>query len=166
MSFFCRFAVWCYLPRFVRRLCSNGSSKSFGKLCWTPLREQLFYLHWMTRVWVWSIISLFLTLLLFYLSACPPPPSSSPPVSLSLSVSLPYPSICSALSYFSMRYKWLNRKWNMASLKSSHTWSEQLVLLLKLGWHLSSPERFRFVVCGYIFHIYSLVQTIQKIFSF
>lgn len=60
MPFFCRFAVWCYSPRSVRRLCWNESSKSYGKSCWTPSREQLFCLHWVTRVWVWLIISLFL----------------------------------------------------------------------------------------------------------
>lgn len=110
MPFFCRFAVWCYLPRFVRRLFWNESSKSYGKSSWTPSREQLFCLHWVTRVWVWSIMSFSLFCYSVHLSACPQP-------SLLFSTCLPLiSSICSALSCSLITYTLLYRKWNMASL--------------------------------------------------
>lgn len=64
------FAVWCYLPRFVRKLCWNESSRSFGKSCSTPLKEPLFCLRWSTKVWVWSIfVSLSTRCLTSHLSA-------------------------------------------------------------------------------------------------
>lgn len=82
MPFFCCFAVWCYLPRFARRQCWNESSKSYGKLCWTPSREQLFCLRWATRVWVWSTICF--SFFIFSSLCLPSTPSSCPPVSLSV----------------------------------------------------------------------------------
>ena len=95
---FCRFAVWCYLPRFVRRQFWNESSKSCGKSCWTPSREPLFSLRWVTRVWVWDIFPFPFSVALFVRRTFPSDPLLSstclslPPVSqsLHLSTSLPH----------------------------------------------------------------------------
>lgn len=145
MPFCCRFAVWCYLPRFARRLCWNESSKSCGKSCWTPSREQSFCLRWMTRVWVWLIICLF-------------------PFSVTLFISRPAlhlpPLLHLSLSHFLHLFSSLlhNKQITVQKMKqhgiskSSHTCSEFLHIVNPFVW-----ARLTFFISGISYLLFFVV---------